>query len=265
MLWTFAGVAAHCGVQILLHRRRRTLYLNDLKAVTAQEAGVCYAFLIAWLSVQVGLFGDWGGDSLVQCWGLSLDFRSVLGCLTVFTMSCVLFSGTFLQAVITDDFQAYLKSLAFRPALSRSVQSELLLRIGSVSLLRASGVGRTLTTLLVTIWSGLTALHWCYYFTRIRRSWSRTFAETVIEEAVEEVFVGFIGTRIYMVTGRAYPSLLLHCFVSVLHVPDCYFLHQNHPAHRYRRLLCAFYLVGGALFFLLHLSLLDTAVYASPY
>lgn len=265
--WTLAGLAAHNGVQVWLHRRRRSVYVSELKSLTRSEIAASAAFLCAWIALELVLFSELetpGSRSLVDRLELTVDFRTVLGCITTLTMSCVLYSGTFLQAILTDDLSSYLSSLCFLSPLFISLYNEFLFRLSFASLLRYSGVSCLVTTCVVMVCSGIGSLHLCYYFGRIRRSWSRALAEVVTTDVAEQLFIGFFATRMFLITGRIYPSLVLQSFVSVLHIPDDYFLHQSHPGYRYRRLLGSTYIVSVLAFLLLHLSLLDPSVYASP-
>jgi len=267
-LWCLLSLLLYLSLCTYLHSLKKSIRISELGEMDKRETGLVLSFLVLWLCLQFTLFSDrnlGSGQSIGYWLGLTVDLRAVLSSITAFTMTILLFSGSFLQAAISDDIQGLFGAINYTGAAARAGVGEVLLRMGVVGLLSASNVGGVWTTLVGTAWSGLSQLHLCYFYSRVRRNRHQALSEHLLQVFIEETLSGLICTRFFLLTGRIYPCFLLHFLISALRFPDGLYLHPNHPAHRHRQLLTSAYVLGAGGFFALHFLLLDATAYDSPF
>jgi hypothetical protein len=267
-LWSLLSILLYTSLWIYLHSLKKSVRVSELEVMSRRETALIGSFLLLWLGIQVALFSDRDlgtGKSLAYWLGLTLELRAVLSTLTAFTMTILLFSGSFLQAAVSEDMQGLFGAINYTGALGRAAAGEILLRMSGVGLMSASDVGELWVTLVGTMGSGLCSLHLCYFYSRVRRNRHQVLSEHICQLFIEETLSGLISTRLFLLTGSIYPCFLVHFLISALRFPDGLYLHPNHPAHRHRRLLTSAYILGVAGFFALHVLLVDASAYDSPF
>ena len=267
-IWSLLSVLLYSVLWIFLHSRRKSIRVSDLQDMNPRESLLIGLFLLIWLGAQLTLFSDRdlsSGKSLEYWLGLRVDVRTLISGLTAVTMTSILFAGSLLQAALSEEIQQLFGGLNYTNAAIRAVVTEVLLRMCGVGLLCASHVGGIWTTLIGILWSCLCPLHLCYFYSRMRRSRHQLLTEQICQILIEEMVAGFICTRLFILTGRIYPCILVHFIIAAMRFPDGLYLHPNHPAHRHRKLVTSAYIFGVVMFFAIHTLLVDATAYDSPF